>query len=924
LYNKNKENSFRQFKYFLTNKVKNDDFKGHWFKMTFKDDDSKHYFLDKATEYIIKNQVTQEQIINNLKSIDLENDYRFSGINYIDIDNIPKKFNDLFELYKWLTIDEANNFLHYFGSNFTKSLLYEIIEKEDTTLYYYNYYKRINKILDECTNDPILMDIILRTYNINIKLNIFLLSNPKYTQFGLLNIIHNYNEINIQDDEYDYNSEWQKIIFNQAINIFFKHYNNLNFNKSSIFDVITYLAYYGFKYNSGNKYLVALNYLLDKFKRFYEQCYYKKEYYFEEVVEELINKQITQMHSNKNFEINDYYLMSWYLEQLHNKTIIENKDFTNLISKLLNEIKVKLSNDFRNALENNFYIKKEYLKLINFQLFYKLSENKNIWLSMINIEQIKANKNEENKFKIINVIKYIFQIYINIFKKTKEEQDLQKYILNLAIEFGIKTKYGIFSSHIDNSLFIEFLEVLNDFNDSLFNKFIEEYFKDINIKEALQLYTYTYIDERKQSIYNKLEPLLNEEHSFMWLPDIEQTIELALYHNFDILAEKLISLYEEYLTKGKDKSGFKYIKCKKKILEIYNKELSQNEKIKELNALNVSKDFDTSYYEEKNRLSNCNSYENFIRALIFYEEEPIKTYQLLESMYEKHKNSLYLFNMISAYFKAYENNEHKFEKYKYILEKYQNDINYILKEDKNLFYFQVLFYGYKQIENYIEIEKLYSLAPKFYKDKLKNELPTTIQLFDKKVYIKNKLLICVEGKNDINFLKNINQNIKEFKDIVDIENQENIDFFDLKGSNLKQFVKENNLKGTNIIELHIYDSDIGSGKNELKYQEECENIKKRKDSSFCFITKKREFENYIHKDIIEEWFDIDMSSIDDWDKEDIPKYIQNKISNNKKEEDIKSILNGKLSKQITRRHLEQLNAFDEIKSWFEKIKELGL
>jgi hypothetical protein len=120
LYNKNKENSFEQFKYFITNKIKNDGFKEHWFEMTFKDDESKHYFLDKATEYIIENQVTQEQIINNLKSIDLENDYRFSGINYIDIDNIPKKFNDLFELYKWLTIDEANNFLHYFGSNFTK------------------------------------------------------------------------------------------------------------------------------------------------------------------------------------------------------------------------------------------------------------------------------------------------------------------------------------------------------------------------------------------------------------------------------------------------------------------------------------------------------------------------------------------------------------------------------------------------------------------------------------------------------------------------------------------------------------------------------------------------------------------------------------------------------------------------------------
>lgn len=34
-----------------------------------------------------------------------------------------------------------------------------------------------------------------------------------------------------------------------------------------------------------------------------------------------------------------------------------------------------------------------------------------------------------------------------------------------------------------------------------------------------------------------------------------------------------------------------------------------------------------------------------------------------------------------------------------------------------------------------------------------------------------KLVICVEGENDINFLKNINQNITEFKEIIDIETE---------------------------------------------------------------------------------------------------------------------------------------------------------
>lgn len=81
-------------------------------------------------------------------------------------------------------------------------------------------------------------------------------------------------------------------------------------------------------------------------------------------------------------------------------------------------------------------------------------------------------------------------------------------------------------------------------------------------------------------------------------------------------------------------------------------------------------------------------------------------------------------------------------------------------------------------------------------------------------------------------------------------------------------------------------------------------------------------ENYIHKSLIEEEFEIDLSSIADYDVEDIPSFIANKICGEKTEATIKDILNSKLSKQLTREMLEELDAFDEIKGWFEKIAEL--
>jgi len=189
-------------------------------------------------------------------------------------------------------------------------------------------------------------------------------------------------------------------------------------------------------------------------------------------------------------------------------------------------------------------------------------------------------------------------------------------------------------------------------------------------------------------------------------------------------------------------------------------------------------------------------------------------------------------------------------------------------------------------------------------------------------FYNKKIVVCVEGEFDIKFIKNINQVISEYKNIIDLE-KENITLIPLNGGNLKNWVDRNYLKDSNIIEIHIYDRDSNSGKNTEQYKKECSKIKNRKDKSYCFMTKKREMENYIHKSLIENRFEINLDEIEDYDIVDIPTYIQNKINNNLDEKAIKGILNGQLSKEITKEHLIELKAFDEIKGWFEKMKELS-
>jgi len=216
-------------------------------------------------------------------------------------------------------------------------------------------------------------------------------------------------------------------------------------------------------------------------------------------------------------------------------------------------------------------------------------------------------------------------------------------------------------------------------------------------------------------------------------------------------------------------------------------------------------------------------------------------------------------------------------------------------------------------ENLIFIENVDG-NPKINKSDSKlNEIAKTLGIMP---YL-SKLVVCVEGEFDIKFITNINQAVEEFRSIIDLK-EKNISIIPLHGGNLKNWVERNYLQDSNVVEFHIYDRDSNSGRNAEQYKKQHDEINDRDDDSVCLLTNKREIENYIPRALIETEFCIDCSSISDWDEEDIPTYISNKTSLNEKT--VKEILNGRLARQITKVQLEELNAFEEIKSWFKQIK----
>ena len=201
-----------------------------------------------------------------------------------------------------------------------------------------------------------------------------------------------------------------------------------------------------------------------------------------------------------------------------------------------------------------------------------------------------------------------------------------------------------------------------------------------------------------------------------------------------------------------------------------------------------------------------------------------------------------------------------------------------------------------------------------------------------------KVAVCVEGKLDISFLRNINTNIPEIKDIVDL-NSEKIIMIPMGGSTLKDWVNERYLEKLELNQVHIYDSDIGSEK-ENKYKNQVIELNKI-SSCKAFETNLREIENYIHPTILEDiGIRFEKEYLDNWNKLDIGEYCArysyennpdstkpwSEVTDKKKSEKIgrfKKQINMEYSKKLTKCMLEEMEVFDEVKEWFNSIKEFA-
>lgn len=187
-----------------------------------------------------------------------------------------------------------------------------------------------------------------------------------------------------------------------------------------------------------------------------------------------------------------------------------------------------------------------------------------------------------------------------------------------------------------------------------------------------------------------------------------------------------------------------------------------------------------------------------------------------------------------------------------------------------------------------------------------------------------KVLVCVEGPHDLQFLRRISSLLRAEDDsVIDMFVDPRVALVVLGGSTLKEWVNQHYLKNVGLPEVHIYDRDeLKNGK--YKYQDDKDAVNARGDGSIGFLTAKREMENYLHIDAISEalqpvvGFNFTFALSDDCDVETEIKTLlngQGKIQRRS----IKHWLNEDAASRMNIDRLKERNGYDEIKGWFTEI-----
>jgi putative ATP-dependent endonuclease of OLD family len=179
-----------------------------------------------------------------------------------------------------------------------------------------------------------------------------------------------------------------------------------------------------------------------------------------------------------------------------------------------------------------------------------------------------------------------------------------------------------------------------------------------------------------------------------------------------------------------------------------------------------------------------------------------------------------------------------------------------------------------------------------------------------------KVFLCLEGPTDVEFFRRLTPILRAHNPALpDLGSDPRIALIPLGGDTLKDWMNKRYLRELNKPEVHIYDSDVA------KYSDACVEVNARGDGSWACQTNKREIENYLHADAIEEVFG---SSVIVSDESDVEKNISVALGGRGRfqRRSIKRVLAEDVVPRMTISRLKARAGFEEISGWYRRIGEM--
>ena len=721
----------------------------YWLEELSSIEEVREFFLDEITNYIVTNKEVKENWLNRFK----EYEANTPSHRYFDINLIPKSFDDYFDIYKFFKENKYQDFLfNRYSVNTKTSFVWCLIKHEVSRSYYYNEksYLRINRLLNELQDDYSVIGEILTSED--IKFNTYFLSNSKYCHYGFLNIVSTQIHFSglANNQEFYYRKQWFELLSNQTVNIFLVTllHNEQKTMVQMIFDAVNYLTQSYFK---SKQELVTLS--LEKFLNNLSSLVLKNDtLLFNTIVEELVERQTKLLEQSDSIEKDSYFILNWYLKNLVQREKIDDRDYSTLKAKITTRIYENIKTALQKSIETkHFYINSsELLKDTDFHLFYELSsdEFKNNWTSLVDIETLKDEMKTDDRYYASSLGKFYLEVLILFYSKTYDEK-LERVIVELVIKLGIEEELGVFFSIHQSSLYDSFLHILNNFQDENYQLFINEIFKLKDIKNLLQICHLTVSNDRKETLKTKILNFDFKSAEFHNYNDLQSSINFALNHNFNDVANTLVEKYKEALEEDKKEQlkrdslkkqdsnidekkdintiridlkdvlkskiqAFEQLKYKKDLVDIYHDgSKTLEEKLEAINRLNLPS-INTKSFRDNELKLELSSYKYFITALIHLNEKPLNAYEILRKLNQNKPNHQYLINMIRAYYEAYKDDKNKKEKLEYIIGEYKKFEAKIENHQRELYDYQILLTLYADVDDFKSFSELWNKLPKVY------------------------------------------------------------------------------------------------------------------------------------------------------------------------------------------------------------------